>query len=272
MIPYILFLPYFYGFNTRARTNIHKLSFIFVVLVPILLNVYLMTSGLFEILDFILAFTVMYAVYEIGYIYNDAYTAKKEKKPTQWLKDEYIAFVDDTYPLLIAARVMVILIGLFFLSYRQLYNFKGYVIMMGMLYMAFAFHNYYRGKINIITDGCLQIAKYCSILILFLNLQEVYVYLLYIYLEIGLVRTVEFGIGKKYIFPFLQIIKVDNLRVVYYFVLTVIAGVLSVTYKSSFHLFIGSLYMFCFRLVCLLLGKNKKISDNRMSNDKGYHI
>lgn len=264
-----LFLPYLYGFNTRARSKVHKVSFFMLIVLPIFLNIFLLNNFVLDIFLFFLAFTAMYLVYEIGYIYNDVFTVKKEEKPTQWLTKKNVEFVNDNYLLLISSRVIYILLLMMVIRHISPYNYELFVVSLILLYFVFSLHNSFRGWINIITDGLLQILKYGSIFLLFLNGKDLLLAYIYIYIEIAFLRTLEFGIGKKYILKKLQNVNMDSFRLIYYLCMLVISAVLGIFSEEVYPLSIGLVYLLIYRILCKIMTLNKKIVEIRSTNGKG---
>ena len=81
-----IFLPFYYLFYSRLRSNISKVAWIFTYIIPIFIVSYLLN------IDFIFTSLLIFSIYftyEIGYIYNDCEVIKKEIKDevTQILYD-----------------------------------------------------------------------------------------------------------------------------------------------------------------------------------------
>lgn len=265
---WLLFLPFGYGFNTRAKTPVHRLSFLALILAPIVLNVSLMTRMQFDLVIFVLAFLAMYVTYEVGYIFNDVYTANKEKKPTQWLDDDKVAYVHDKFPLLVAMRGLYVSVILVVLYIYKIPNYELFIIGLALMTVAFSFHNYFRGKQNVFTDGALQFFKYTIVLLPFGAGMNLALYVLFIYFEIAFERTLEFAIGKKHFLKVLQKYNIDNLRIVYYIILFILSMILIAMNKEIISLAIGTFYLLLYRVFCKLLTLNKSVRIVRKSNSK----
>ena len=233
---------------------------------PIAINVYLMTEGTAHWLAFALAFSAEYAVYEIGYIYNDTYTAGKEASPTKWVPPEYKDYVKNDYPILIASRVFFIGVAFNLLCMLRASNVGLFGFLMAALYCDFTAHNYFRNAANVFTDGILQLLKYCSPMVLFLRQTTDLRFFVYIVLQIALVRALEFAIGKKYFFKKLQVYSIDFLRVIYYLGILAVAAAICVVSGSAMEMLPGTLFLLGYRVFCMILSKSKKISDERNTN------
>lgn len=263
MKKWCLFFPYIYGFNTRAKTMVHRLSFIALVFMPIYLHVLMMTNNKFPFGVFIVGFSAMYATYEIGYIYNDVFTVIKEMEPTKWLSMENNCFVQDKYPLLISSRVIWILICILILIKFQIENALGFVICLCLIHFVFSLHNYFRGIENIFTNGGLQILKYISVLLLFGTGINLMLHCFFICIEIAFERTIEYALTRGYIIKKIKLEKIDTFRIIYYLILSFAVLGLFFLNKRFISFLIISIYLLLYRIICKLLISNKKISKSR---------
>ena len=263
MEKWFFILPYTYGFSTRAKTLVHRLSFIALIFIPILLHVIIITDCNFSFVLYCAGFTSMYATYEIGYIYNDVYTVLKESKPTKWLTEKSNVFVQNSYPILISCRVVWIFICMIVMKKQHAVNILGFVGCLCLVHFVFSLHNYFRGIQNIFTNGGLQVLKYISVLLLFGTGKNLLLHSGFIYFEIAFERTIEYAISKKYILVDKKI-NIDNFRIIYYFVLSVVSFMLYVMSRRYIGLLLGSSYLMFYRVICKLLISNNKIVESRV--------
>lgn len=263
----VLFFPYGYGFNTRAKTQIHKVAFLFFIMIPCIINILFMNSFHINYIIFFLSFTGMYMVYEIGYIYNDTYTVSKEKSPTRWLKtEEQEKITKRFYPILISFRVLYVCLILFILTRLKANNVFLYMILLGILNLFFSFHNFFRGKINILTDGVINMLKYLSPMIIFVTKYSDYRFFIYLFFETAFPRMVEYAIGNGYAFSKWKKIGTDFRRVIYYLLLLCTAGVMYAINREHIWFLFGVIYMLIYRLLCMIIGRNDKIKFLRGMN------
>lgn len=262
MSKWFFLLPYIYGFSTRAKTLVHRLSFIALILIPILLHALIMAGCNFSFVLFCIGFTAMYVTYEIGYIYNDVYTVLKESKPTKWLEEKNSIFVQNNYPLLISSRIICIFICIVVLTKYNTTNWLEFVGCLCLIHFVFSLHNYFRGIQNVFTNGGLQILKYISVLLLFGTGKNLFVHSFSVFFEIAFVRTIEYAISKKYILTNKNI-NIDNFRIIYYLLLSVVSFILYVVSEKYISFLIGSLYLMSYRVICKLLISNNKIVESR---------
>lgn len=264
----ILFLPYAYGFNTRAKTILHKISFLLYIIAPCFINIMFMKSFEVNFVLFVLAFTGMYLVYEVGYIYNDIYTTQKEKNPTHWLKTEEMEYyAKDKFPLLISFRVVYLTAVCLAMSMIGSNNITLYIVGLTFLYLSFSLHNYFRGPINIVTDGFLNLFKYLTPMVIFSEINTDILFYVYLFFEVPFARMIGYVIGKKYALHRLANINVDIRRVIYYLILTFVAGILFVVDHIHIWFLYGAVYMLVYRVLCLILSRRENINKVRWKNE-----
>lgn len=264
------FLPYVYGVETRAKSVFYKLSFAAYILLPnflLLLLYYGFTRINSHILDFVLAFTAMYGVYEIGYFQNDTFTVRIEQEPTHRLNRKEREFVDRYILLLISSRIMEVAVLVWFLHIRRQPRLPVFITMLCILYIAYAFYNSFRNRSNIIAIFFVLIGKYCAVPVLFIPIKENIMYYVAIVVAIPLYRTVEMTMAsKRYGYnakPF-DSKHIDRTRMMYYLImLSISAAFLIQRGKELFPAVVLFGYLFLFRLLCFMAVKNKRIIENR---------
>lgn len=253
----ILFFPYQYGFHTRAKSKMHKVSFLFLIFFPIAMNAMMINEKTLDVVfvcRLLLFFSAMYMVYEIGYIGNDVFTPKLEKKTTRWLDKGRIKYVQKNYKKLIAIRIIWVALIICILEILHTEKIIHFILTLICLTASFHIHNSIRGRLNVLTDFLLNFFKYTSCLLPFsADAKKLTNFVFFSIIEIVLVRTLEFGIERHYILTFLKGFDYDKNRVKYYSLLTVGAGVFSVMNADFRPLFCVSLYLFLYRLFCLIL-------------------
>lgn len=263
-------IPFYYGFSTRTKTLFYKISFIAIIVFPILIVCMFSNHKLLYILPrFILAFISMYCVYEIGYIFNDTYTVRFETNPTYRLHQKERLKVERWANLLIAIRIFIVIISCMGLFYLGVENFNYFTLMLGLLNVAYALHNFYRSKMNILTILLVLIFKYCAIPILFMPLNVYIYYFIGLMFSVPILRTIEFAAKPEYGIKLFSNFKYDRFRVYYYAFFSVLLFLIrGYEYKIINNIFILYLYLLLFRTVCLLSIKTKIIKDARKYNTK----
>ena len=263
------YLPYKYGFDTRAKGFFYKLSFILYIFLPNVLPIFLIKNVVnFKIiLDSFIAFTVMYCVYEIGYLQNDVITVMQETNPTYRLKKEEREYVKKHYLTLISARIIYIFILIYFLWKNKYVGFNYFIISIFILYIGYSFYNSYRNRYNLISLFFVLIGKYCAVPLLFLPIKDYYHIILAILFAIPIYRVIEEAYtGKIYTLKckLFSSKNIDLTRMLYYLILLSISVLMYVCLDSEYiyEILIYS-YLFIFRMICYIASKNKKIIANR---------
>ena len=77
---------------------------------------------------------------------------------------------------------------------------------------------------------------------------------------------IGYVIGKNYAFHGLAGINVDVRRVLYYFILTTVAGIMCIVNYSHIWFLYGVIYMLIYRIFCLILSKREGIRNTRWKN------
>lgn len=246
------FIPLYYSFFTRINKMTTLISYIYTFLLINFLLVYLVSgterSIQFKenILIFILAFISLNIVYEIGYLYNDYYTVKKEKNPTLRLSNEENLFLNDFFPLLVAFRVFVVIIVILLLSNFQNINLNLFILMLSLLNLSYALHNYFRNRMNLVTIFLLMFFKYISIPLLFMKtICNIYILAIFL-LTFPLVRTLLFTVHERVRVKLIDKKKIVEFRVKYFFIESILGLILKFFSNKMIYLFYFSFYFFVF--------------------------
>ena len=147
-----IFLPFYYLFYSRLKSNISRIAWIFTYIIPIFIVSYL--SNIEFIFTFLLIFSI-YFTYEIGYIYNDCEVIKKEINPTLRLKKEDIQYYEKYKLIIYSIRILFlsIIIGIIYLSYPYYINPVFYTL--GGISFLYIIHNSIRNHWNILSYSLL---------------------------------------------------------------------------------------------------------------------
>lgn len=136
------FIPLCYFFSTRVK----NFSFFMSWLIVYVLAVFVISLESFVLSDILNSFflvVAVYAVYEIGYIYNDSITIEKELKPTLRLSSSYISFARDNFWFIFLFRSFLCLaVGFYSVGYNILYV---YISIISLYY----FYNNVRSLLNL---------------------------------------------------------------------------------------------------------------------------
>lgn len=233
----VYMIPFAYGWKTRAQTALDKLSFFILWILPVWF-----VCGMPLSLRFIVGAIAEYALYEIGYIFNDFFTTKRERKPNHRLPESQRKEIEKQLIPMIAVRVTVVVLSLLYLRSQYFTAALAYVG------VAFALHNTVRCNWNILTYFLLCLGKYMALPALFVpdRLSEACLALL---LTFVIPRTIEHAAKPKYYVPFLKRFPRHQFRAVYGLVVAFFAAV----YAPSSLLFYVALWYFVYRVLVLAI-------------------
>lgn len=165
MYPFLI--PLVYTYITRLRTISALVSWggIYIVLLFIFIffdSEYVNSSNLTV---FILSIILVYNNYEIGYIYNDSETIKKEKKPTLRLGELALSIYENKKCYIYIERILISLC----LSFLLVHYFSVgviFVISAWLILPVFIVYNSIRNRFNLILHFILVMLRYgCPVLI-----------------------------------------------------------------------------------------------------------
>lgn len=231
----VYLIPFSYGWATRAKTTLDRLSFFIIWIIP----VWFVCGAPFS-LRFVVGVIAEYSLYEIGYLFNDYFTVKKEPDPNlrlPWEKREKIG--KHLIPI-IAARIAVVILSLIYLKAQF------FTAALAFIGVAFALHNSIRSNWNILTYFLLCFGKYLALPALFVPgmLGEACLVLV---LSFVLPRTIEHASKPKYRVSFLKSLEPHKFRAVYALLLASAAAV----FAPSSLLFFVALWYYVYRVLVL---------------------
>ena len=269
------YLPYGWLFTTRAS------KFDFFNIVTIFIN-YMLASFLFLwiyfegidiwIIDYFIGFSGMVSLYECGYIFNDIITTRYEKTPTQRIKNinqntEVLRHLEN----LLTIRIVYYFLAAYWIYVHSFENFSMYVFLSLGLLISYSLHNYIRNGWNGITFFVLVHFKYFIPISIFLSIEEMMRY----YLWISIVAIIEQSIlhwSEKAYFSYIPVSEncIEMFRVKYFFIATVIF-IIGVLFRAIEIKYIAMpLVYFAYRIIGVLLLKNKSVT-NMVSRRRNMH-
>lgn len=230
------FFPVFYTFKSRILTKSERISWF------IIFPLYLFTFQYFsydETLGFLLSFLGILSIYEVGYLYNDFITIRKEVNPTI-----RAGGFESTFFLHFKYHVLFRLFFGFSLSF-YLHSYHLFIYQVALL-VTYYLHNTIRNRFNIITYLFLVSERYLGVLSpLGLSLLDC----LIVTASFPICRTIEHSCKKKYQFSSVQkfVGDVDLFRIKYYTVFLSASLFLYLLNLVSLLCVISSLYFFLYR-------------------------
>ncbi len=268
--------PLYYTVHSRLKTPLEFFSWVIVYVVPVFL-ICLRFSGagpLPSLLQAAAALTALFSLYEAGYMANDVFTVKREKRPTLRIGGEERRFLGDNYTVVLCIRVCIALGIVAALAFsaagrRGALHVTAFSLGLSVTAIMFTVHNRLRSRWNIPTYFCLSSMKYLTPLLLFREPSDGLIPLLLTVTLFPLPRSLEDSTKKRYGLRFMQA-KVgsnDLFRVRYYALHTLLLLVATGCaaegggLRGELLFFTGlSVYFLLYRvLVLLLLGNSSKL-------------
>lgn len=215
--------------------------------------------------SFFIALVSYVNFYEIGYIFNECETIKKEKFPTKRLTDENLAFYENHKFFIYFERIILSVVLnaalLFFISKKSVMLFSLTEI---VTIAIFFIYNNVRGKITQLIYLFLSIAKYSSLLFIHSENLSLSIFIAVIFV-FPLVRTMEYKAhyGKdsninlffrKYIIKY-DVSKITVFRVLATLVLLFVSVILYFLKICNLIPIICCFYIFAYRFVLFVAVK-----------------
>lgn len=165
------FIVGLYTTSTRLLTSGNKLAFVVVYLFPVIyLNLYFGNNFFSGLYLSVLLIAVTYSVYEIGYIYNDAITIKKELKPTKRLSKLELEFFNKYKFFVFSLRLCLLVALLLFVFFNVPQEDFELIIYFSMLLLfLFLLYNNIRSRLSLLLHFFLVSLRYLIPMSLFLN-------------------------------------------------------------------------------------------------------
>lgn len=222
------YIPLRWTFATRYINIINIISFFIIDAFPSFYVVAMFSNGdLKSIYYWIVAFITMFCFYECGYIFNETICVRFEDNPTIRIPEPYFGKILKHLENLITIRVVIGVMGSWLLLNAYPQNTALYIMLVLSLLIVYSVHNFYRGKINILTMPLEVLLKYMIPISVFLSLADILQGVIMILLVIVFVRTIEY-IGKKKFVPWIKVTQnVDVFRIKYYVAINIVTGILA---------------------------------------------
>lgn len=222
------YIPLRWTFATRYINRINIINIISFFIIDAFPSFYIVTmfsEGDMERLAYwILAFITMFCFYEFGYIFNETVCVRFEKNPTIRIPEPYFSKILHHVENLITIRLVAGTVGSCILLKFYPQNTALYITLVLMLLIVYSIHNYWRGRINIITMPLEVTLKYLIPISIFLTSAEMKQGIFIILLVIVFVRTIEYVSKKKFVSWIRVTQNVDIFRIKYYIIINMVMG------------------------------------------------
>nr|UEO57264.1 hypothetical protein [Morganella morganii] len=259
MLNNIYYIPFVYFYKTRLKSIKKFISWMIIYTIPVSFSFTFYTGFNSDVIPnlfiSLLSITLIYSLYEVGYIYNDTETIKTEKKPTIRLTENQLEFYEKNKTIIYSSRIIVSILISFLLVLITSENILPFLFSTWMLLIVYYFYNTTRSLYNLPLHFILVSIRYASVSIIFGQSYLVLFYLILLFPVINLLeRTTEsrFNISNIINKPFKN--KTIG-RIFYYAILSLFSIFLFLTNQSSidYIFMIISLYYFIYRTSLFLL-------------------
>lgn len=224
------FIPFLYAFQTRMGGSlVGLLKWIAEYLLPVfVLYVYVSSYRIYSVLVFILGVLLVYNLYEIGYIWNDTITIRKEKSPTLRLSERELEYFYQN-PLFVLLFRIVLSVFVSILVYSNPFYSVGIwaLIFSWSILIVYYFYNRFRNRFNFVLHFVLLTLRYSCPWFFFSGENDIWMLLLItciIYpfpIMLEIISKRKFGVRFRFTDRYLpDYSKRHQFRVVYYLCLT----------------------------------------------------
>ena len=161
------YMPGAYVAKIRMTTLFKKFGLICYHIIPAcFLFFYFTPLSVFGVCKFVTLLVAFYALYEIGYIYNDTETIKKETTPTLRLSYDNLSYYSSHKPYIYGVRgVLFVLLFIVSLSISKDDSFWLCFIFCAIEFLFFQIYNNVRGIVSIPVFFVLETFKYIPFLV-----------------------------------------------------------------------------------------------------------
>lgn len=150
--------PFGVFFHLYAKTITQKMAWVFYYAMPFFLLALYWGDSFFYVT---IGLASIYSVYEIGYIYNNAETIKKENAPTLRFSDEDLCFYENKKVIIFASKFFISLLLAFLLVGEQkIIYFFLWVALFFLAVVVFFIYNSYRGIANFYLQLPLSVIRF----------------------------------------------------------------------------------------------------------------
>jgi hypothetical protein len=163
----LFYIPFIYSYQTRFLTPLKFLSWFFIYLFPLLLITALtvIKFDAYSVIAFLLVVLNTYNLYEVGYIYNDTATIKKELNPTLRLSELQLNYFLAKKREVYASRILlsVLIIGLLSIYFSGTVEIQKIIAISLVLSLVFFLYNSVRSRVNLPLHFILVVCRFALV-------------------------------------------------------------------------------------------------------------
>jgi hypothetical protein len=161
---WMFFLPLLYAFHTRMGKGMSAiLKWLSEYLIPTFIVALLASKGTFAVwFDYLFMLVLTYTLYEIGYIYNDAYTIKREEHPTRRLNERELTFFYKYEWLIMAFRLFLSSLLSVYIVMKYDYSSSAWLAVGAAwsILLVYGFFNRFRSHVSFLLHALLLLLRY----------------------------------------------------------------------------------------------------------------
>ena len=194
----IYLMPLGYFLATRVPGAIASISWVAVYVIPLLLVGSLAQLPIIDTLAIqLLSIATVYAVYEVGYLQNDALTTRGEASPTLRLSPDEMDNVRRRFTVIALVRAVIVILLLALLYQMDPPGMQGLLVSLAILIPTFVIYNLTRGAINVPLHFLLVSLRFCAPVLVLIPYPDATL-LLYLILLFPLINTLERAAEPRY--------------------------------------------------------------------------
>ncbi len=245
------YIPLAYTYRTRLKIVTLTISWVCIYLVP--LYIFILTSNFENSFSlFITSCLLVYNLYEIGYIFNDTETIKKEDKPTLRLNNQQLNYYESHKYYIYILRIFNAILLSTIIYYFHNISME-IIIFPYLILLTYVIYNSIRNWLNLPLHFILVTIRYSSPILITLNTisLDIIIQIIFIF---PLLNILERGGEKRFKMTRLQNLSKhrNKTRALYYLVISML--LLFIYWHSSYNfpyqpLLATTLYMFVYRFL-----------------------
>ncbi len=165
------YIPFLYSYKSRFKTIFKLLSWIIIYIFPTFYFYIAQKDFVIqEFFSYLWVVSLIYTLYEIGYIQNDCETIKNEESPTLRLSNKGYQYYNQHKIRIYAVRLIWAILFSSLLCYSN-HNVEGNIYFLAAawtLLVIYQIYNRLRSKLNLYLHFVLVSIRYCSVFLLFI--------------------------------------------------------------------------------------------------------
>ncbi len=191
MNEYLLYyIPFLYFYKTRLKSFLKFISWMCIYVFPIFLFVVFFQKNTFnpeDIIIILLSMILVYVLYEIGYIFNDTETIRKEVNPTLRLNKKQFDFYYANKVTIYIFRFVIALSLSVELAFLEIPLFNS--LLPWAIVLVYMLYNYFRSRVNLLLHFILVTLRYSLPILMVTGVKiEVVLYIMLVFPVVNLIE------------------------------------------------------------------------------------